>query len=104
MRRPYRAITMACRLTGGPTAPIALGEAPPRRPPSSLPAKRYCAGVPERMRMAAMSWSVDKVGLALLISIAPPMLGEWESLLDEIDAKLDPRPAAIHLPSRFVNE
>ena len=48
-----------------------------------------------------MTWSVARVGSALHISIAVPMTGEWDALLEEIQANLtDPKPLAIHIPSR----
>ena len=28
------------------------------------------------------------------------MTGEWEALLDEVQAKLEPKPLAIHIPSK----
>lgn len=49
-----------------------------------------------------MTWSVERVGAALHVSIAMPMSGEWDLLLDEIHANLDPRPLAIHIPSRVA--
>jgi hypothetical protein len=47
-----------------------------------------------------MTWSVARVGSALHVSIAVPMTGEWEALLEDIQANLDPKPLAIHIPSR----
>jgi len=47
-----------------------------------------------------MTWSVERVGSALHISIAMPMNGTWEALLDEIQANLRPKPLAIHIPSK----
>ncbi len=50
-----------------------------------------------------MPWSVERVGSALHIEISPPMLAEWEQLMDEIQANLTPAPLAIHLPSRIAD-
>lgn len=47
-----------------------------------------------------MTWSVERVGSALHVSIATPMTGEWETLLDDITANLEPKPLAIHIPSK----
>ena len=47
-----------------------------------------------------MTWSVERVGSALHVSIATPMTGEWDALLDEIQANLKPAPLAIHIPSK----
>jgi hypothetical protein len=47
-----------------------------------------------------MTWSVARVGSALHVSIAVPMTGEWEALLEDIQANLDPKPLAIHIPSK----
>jgi hypothetical protein len=47
-----------------------------------------------------VTWSVERVGSALHVSIATPMTGEWDALLDEIQANLKPAPLAIHIPSK----
>jgi hypothetical protein len=48
-----------------------------------------------------MTWSVARVGSALHVSIAVPMTGEWDALLEAIQANLtQPKPLAIHIPSR----
>jgi hypothetical protein len=47
-----------------------------------------------------MTWSVARVGSALHVSIDVPMTGEWGSLLEDIQANLDPKPLAIHIPSK----
>src|SRR3954466_8082397 len=47
-----------------------------------------------------MTWSVERVGSALHVSIATPMTGEWDTLLDDIKANLEPKPLAIHIPPR----
>jgi hypothetical protein len=49
-----------------------------------------------------MPWSVERVGSALHVQISVPMAGEWEALMDEIQASLDPRPLAIHIPSKMA--
>ena len=48
-----------------------------------------------------MPWRVERVKSSLHVTISPPMAGEWESLMDEVQSKLDPKPLAIHLPSRM---
>jgi hypothetical protein len=47
-----------------------------------------------------MTWSVERIGSALHVSIAVPMAGEWDALLDEIQANMTPKPLAIHIPSK----
>ena len=47
-----------------------------------------------------MTWSVERVGSALHVSISVPMTGEWDALLDEVQANLEPKPLAIHIPSK----
>ncbi|HJX08003.1 MAG TPA: hypothetical protein VJ736_08030 [Actinomycetota bacterium] len=47
-----------------------------------------------------MTWSVERVGSALHVSIATPMTGEWDALLGDIKANLEPKPLAIHIPSK----
>jgi hypothetical protein len=47
-----------------------------------------------------MTWSIERVGSALHVSIATPMSGEWDALLDEVHAQLNPKPLAIHIPSK----
>jgi hypothetical protein len=48
-----------------------------------------------------MSWSVERVGSALHVSIAMPMGAEWDALQDAIQANLEPKPLAIHIPSKI---
>jgi hypothetical protein len=48
-----------------------------------------------------MPWSVERIGSALHVHIGSPMTGEWEALMDEIQSDLDPRPLAIHIPSKM---
>jgi hypothetical protein len=48
-----------------------------------------------------MPWEVEPEGSALHVPITPPMEGEWESLLDAINAASDPPPYAIYLPPRI---
>jgi hypothetical protein len=50
-----------------------------------------------------MPWSVERIGSALHVHMSPPMTGEWEALMDEIQSDLDPRPLAIHIPSKMPN-
>ena len=47
-----------------------------------------------------MTWSVERIGSALHVSITMTMTGEWEALLDGIQANLKPKPLAIHIPSK----
>ena len=55
---------------------------------------------PEGMN-AVMPWSVERDSSALHVRITPPMLDEWEDLLDAVRANLEPVPYAIYLPSRI---
>jgi hypothetical protein len=48
-----------------------------------------------------MPWSVARVDSALHVEISTPMIDGWEPLMDEIQAQMDPKPSAIHLPSRL---
>jgi len=48
-----------------------------------------------------MPWSVQRIGSALHVEVSDPMSGRWEALMDEIHANLDPRPLAIHIPSKM---
>jgi hypothetical protein len=49
-----------------------------------------------------MPWSVERVGSGLHVHVAMPMIGEWEAVMDEVQANLDPRPLAIHIPSKMA--
>jgi len=48
-----------------------------------------------------MTWSVERVGSALHVSIVVPMDGEWDALSADIAANLKPKPLAIHIPSKI---
>jgi hypothetical protein len=48
-----------------------------------------------------MTWSVERVGSALHVSIAVPMADGWDALEHELRANLEPRPLAIHIPSKI---
>ena len=48
-----------------------------------------------------MPWEMHREGLALHVDITAPMEGEWETLMDEIQASLMPPPKAIYLPSHL---
>jgi hypothetical protein len=48
-----------------------------------------------------MPWSVERTGSALHVHVTSPMTGEWEALMDAIQSALDPRPLAIHIPSKM---
>ena len=48
-----------------------------------------------------MTWSVERVGSALHVSISTPMAGEWDRLEDAIQANLGTKPLAIHIPSKI---
>ena len=50
-----------------------------------------------------MPWRVERIKSSLHVSIEPPMAEGWEALLDEIERNLDPKPLAVHLPSRLPN-
>ena len=47
-----------------------------------------------------MTWSVERVGSALHVSISTPMTGGWDALADELQANLTPKPLAIHISSK----
>jgi hypothetical protein len=46
-----------------------------------------------------MAWVVERTGPILHVDIDGPV-GDWELLLDDVNARLDPRPAAVTLPRR----
>jgi hypothetical protein len=48
-----------------------------------------------------MSWGTERDGSALRVQIQPPMAGEWEALMDDVEKQLDPLPKAIYLPARL---
>jgi hypothetical protein len=48
-----------------------------------------------------MPWQVERDASALSIDISAPMEGEWEALMEAVDAQLEPTPLAVHLPSRL---
>jgi hypothetical protein len=49
---------------------------------------------------ALMPWTIERDASALHVRITPPMLSEWEDLLDAVRVNLEPVPYAIYLPSR----
>jgi hypothetical protein len=49
----------------------------------------------------AMPWSVKRDQSVLRIEVRDPMDGEWQALLDAVDARFDPTPIAVYLPARI---
>jgi hypothetical protein len=49
----------------------------------------------------AVPWAIEREGSALRVQIQPPMDGEWETLMDELQANLKPMPKAVYLPTRL---
>jgi hypothetical protein len=49
-----------------------------------------------------MPWGIEREGSALRVNILAPMAGEWEPLMDELQASLDPRPKAVYMPSQVT--
>ncbi len=49
----------------------------------------------------AVPWTVKRDQSVLRIEVKDPMDGEWEALLDAVDAKFDPPPIAVYLPARI---
>ena len=47
-----------------------------------------------------MTWAVERVGSALHVTIEAPMNGEWETLVAAVQDDLEPKPLAIHIPSK----
>lgn len=47
-----------------------------------------------------MPWSVDRVGDSVRVRMTPP-IDDWEALMDEIWANLDPAPSAVFVPEWF---
>jgi hypothetical protein len=45
-----------------------------------------------------MAWTVERTGATLRVDIDGPVGGDWELLLDDVHAGLEPRPAAVTLP------
>jgi hypothetical protein len=48
-----------------------------------------------------MPWSVERVGSALHVRLKMPMTGEWEAVMDAVQAELERRPLAIYIPSKM---
>ena len=48
-----------------------------------------------------MPWEIQREASAVRVQIEAPMGGEWERLMDEIQASLKPVPKAVYLPSRL---
>ena len=46
-----------------------------------------------------MAWAVQRNGATVLVEIGAPV-EDWDSLMDDVSAALDPRPAAVSLPRR----
>jgi hypothetical protein len=51
--------------------------------------------------VAAVPWSVKRDESVLRVEVKAPMDGEWEPLMDAVDAKFDPTPIAVYLPARI---
>ncbi len=47
-----------------------------------------------------MPWKIQREASAVRVQIEAPMGGEWERLMDEIQATLQPVPLAVYLPSK----
>ena len=50
-----------------------------------------------------MPWGIQREASAVRVQIEAPMGGEWERLMDEIQANLKPMPLAVYLPSKLPN-
>lgn len=48
-----------------------------------------------------MPWVIQREGMTLRVQIDPPMVDEWDDLMDEIRVRLVPKPLAVYLPSRI---
>ena len=48
-----------------------------------------------------MPWEINRDASALHVRIEPPMTGEWEALMDEVQSSLKPLPKAKYLPARL---
>jgi hypothetical protein len=46
-----------------------------------------------------MAWEVQRTGAILRVDIDAPV-EDWDVLLDDVNARLDPKPAAVTLPRR----
>jgi hypothetical protein len=46
-----------------------------------------------------MAWTVERTGVTVRVDIDAPV-GDWISLMEDVDAALNPRPAAVSLPRR----
>jgi hypothetical protein len=49
-----------------------------------------------------MPWGIEREGSTLRVHILPPMNEEWDALTDELHRQLDPKPAAVYIPSQIV--
>ena len=48
-----------------------------------------------------MPWEIERDGSAVRVQITLPTAGEWEQLLDAVQAALADEPKAVYLPSRI---
>ena len=48
-----------------------------------------------------MPWEIEREASVVRVQIEAPMGGEWERLMDEIQANLKPVPKAVYLPARL---
>ena len=48
-----------------------------------------------------MPWSVKRDQSVLRVEVRDPMDGEWQLLMDAVDAKFNPPPLAVYLPARI---
>jgi hypothetical protein len=46
-----------------------------------------------------MAWAVQRNGATVRVEIGAPV-EDWDSLMEDVNAALDPRPAAVSLPRR----
>lgn len=103
--RPKSRKTAALQSADQPLADSSLGHRPSLSPHWVIlraAGIKQLAPLPPTRYEAAMSWQVERDGSALHVRLAPPLSGEWEVVMDAVQANLDPLPLAIYLPSRIA--
>jgi hypothetical protein len=55
------------------------------------------AGAP-RYQRSPLPWDIERDGSVLHVRLTPPLVDDWEAILEAIHSSLVPRPVAIYLP------
>ena len=49
-----------------------------------------------------MPWEIQREASAVRVHILAPMEGEWQALMDELEANMTPVPLAVYMPSQVT--